>query len=59
MREALMNKIIYLIGVMLSALSTKPMAGTHVHPDLSQPNNKIASNVYCLRTPEYLKNESN
>jgi len=54
-----MNKFFYLIGVMLSALSTKPMAGTHVRPDLSQPNNKIASNVYSLRTPEYLKNETN
>ena len=54
-----MNKIIYLIGVLLSAFSTKPIAGTHVLPGLSQSNNKIAANVYCLRTPEYLKNESN
>jgi hypothetical protein len=54
-----MNKIFYLMGLMLSALSTKPIAGTHVLPGLVQSNNKITTSVYCLRTPEYLKNESN
>jgi hypothetical protein len=54
-----MNKIIYLISVLLSALSAKAVTTTHATPSLTEYSKKTSSNVYSLRTPEYLKKESN
>lgn len=54
-----MSKLIYLLGALLSALSIKGTPDADASQSISQSSNRTTIAVYNLRTPEYLKNESN
>jgi len=58
-KDKVMSKLIYLLGVVLSALSFKGTTDANGSRFISQTNNQTTSAVYQLRTPEYLKSESN